>query len=182
MTGRRSMDAAKNSENVTSVFEQVKAKIRSRWIASTCEEGGCSIALENAPTPFVLTRMHRSIAVDIEAIDLDGPRCDYVYIAGKYREKDVLIAPIELKSGGYKTREVSEQLQAGAEFAERVVPSVCSFVFVPVVAAPTTARRYLFRQLRHGVAFRGVKRPPELIRCGERLRTALEGVRMKGGE
>lgn len=167
---------------MTAVLEDVKANVRSRWIASRCDGKQCSVKLDNAPRPFVLTQMDRLTAIDIEAFGLGERRCDYVYIAGRYQEKDVLIVPIELKSGGYKTREVSEQLQAGAEFAERVVPSVCSFVFVPVVAAPTTARRYLFRQLRHGVAFRGVKRPPELIRCGERLRTALEGVRMKGVE
>lgn len=173
MTGQKSMDAANNSKKRDRCFEQVEAKVRSRWIASECEERGCSIALDNAPTPFVLIRMHRSIAVDIETLDLDGPRCDYVYIAGRYRKKDVLIAPIELKGGGYKTSKVVEQLRAGAKFAEWVVPSGCSFVFVPAVAASDNRRRYFFHQLRHGVAFRGVKRLPELILCGERLQTAL---------
>lgn len=165
---------------MTDAFEQVKAKILSRWIASKCEEGDCSIALDNAPTPFVLTQMDRLRNVDIEALGLGDRRCDYVYIAGRYREKDVLIVPIELKGGGYKTSKVVEQLQAGAKFAEWVVPSECSCVFVPVVAASDNKRRDFFRRLRRSsVAFRELNRLPELIRCGERLQTALEGARMK---
>lgn len=174
------MDAANNSKNVADVFEQVKANVHSRWTASTCKDKGCSISLENAPRPFVLAWMDRLAPVDIKALGLDGPRCDYVYIAERYREKDVLIAPIELKGGGYKTSKVAEQLRVGAKFADRVVPSGCSFVFVPVVAASDTVRKHLFNRLKQGVAFRGVKRQPKLIRCGHRLRTALEGARMKG--
>ena len=56
-----------------------------------------------------------------EAHNVSGSRCDYiVFLADS--DTSAVVVPMELKSGGVDASEVAEQLQCGADFADRLVP------------------------------------------------------------
>lgn len=56
------------------------------------------------------------------AHDVSGGRCDYIVFLAE-SDAGTLVVPMELKNGGVDASEVAEQLQRGADFADRFVPN-----------------------------------------------------------
>ena len=89
--------------------------------------------------------------------------------------KDAWVAPIELKSGRFHADEVKDQLQKGADLADKWLPTNAAFRFVPVVAHGKGIPKHKIGALRQAaVTLRGQKRRPVLIRCHSPLREALD--------
>ena len=83
------------------------------------------------------------------------------------------MVPIELKGGDVKASEVSEQLQEGANFAERFTPTATETVCLPRLFH-TGIHKKEFQQLqRASVRFRGEAQPIKTARCGSSLRQTL---------
>ena len=131
----------------------------------------CSIRMAGMP------RDHVTIDMDCPDLPLssNSKRCDFLFV-GK-NDSDAWVAPIELKSGGFRTMSVAAQLQVGADLADCWLPAKANFRFVPVVAHGQGIHREQSRALRRAyVNLRGQRRRPSLVHCGSALRQALCSV------
>lgn len=126
--------------------------------------------MKDAPQPRVVVDFDRPGAPARQ----DGLRCDYLFIAeggdGCFR-----VAPLELKKGRLHAGEAVRQLRAGAETAERLVPSGEKAAFRPIAAAGgiPKAERNELKKPDNKVRFHGRKEEVRLMQCGAPLVRAL---------
>ena len=148
------------------LVDDVSANVPNSCLVSRARAQGCSVSLPGTPASRLL------IDMDCRELGLDqrASRCDYLFVG----DDGDWVVPMELKRGNIRASEVSRQLQAGARFAERVIPRRANVNFLSVVAhggkVDRTERRALeSTQFR----FRGKSVGVELIRCGQPLSDAL---------
>ena len=154
---------------MTSLVEAVAGHVHASCVKTRCRKDRCSASMQGTPAKRVL------IDLDCEALRIsDLRRCDFLFVG----ETGALawVVPIELKSGTYRASDVAEQLQGGANIAERWLPDDRSFRFVPVLVfgkAGHKKRRQNLRAVR--ITLRSQSRQPELIRSGKPLASVLQG-------
>ena len=107
------------------------------------------------------------VVVDMDAVFPSGQRgqkqCDYVIFFLNTSQDTCFTVPIELKRGTIKG--AGEQLQQGADFADRYVPRGYKTICVPILfhkGISTLAHRALQKRK---VRFRGTKMTVETTRC-----------------
>ena len=84
------------------------------------------------------------------------------------------VAPVELKSGGFKASTVIAQIQGGADAADKWLPPGNAFRFAPVLVHGKGVDRQNLKKLRRArIKLRGHEPAPVLIRCGAKLTSAL---------
>lgn len=126
---------------------------------------GCSVSLKNAPQPFFLIQMD----CDKLPIGQNETRCDYIFIGGSNR---VWLVPMELKKGDLGVSEVMKQLQAGTQFAEKIIPRNEQVSFVPIAVFGGKAHPIELRKLRQSanqIRFRNQQFNIQLLKCGKPL-------------
>ena len=128
--------------------------------------------MDNAPEPYVL------IDMDCREFSLsqNARRCDFIF----FSDGGNLVAPIELKAGKPRASELVNQLQAGAQFAEGIVPQGAKVRLVPVAVYGGRAHRSEINKLSEKssqIRFRGKSTTIELLKCGRPLVDALKGQR-----
>ena len=150
------------------VISTVSGSVDQKCQVSVCRAQGCSVSLHGMPTARVIV----DLDCDELGIDPDRKRCDYVFFGEG--EGITCVAPIELKSGGFRESDVVEQLQGGADEANRWLPQRCSFQFVPILAHGKRIPKQGLKALREKkIRLREHTRQAVLIRCGETLKRAL---------
>lgn len=151
---------------MTTAFEQVKVDDSS--LSQECEKQGCEVDLTDVPPPYHLIDMDR-----LEPL-ARRHRCDYLLIGVDHGlDYDLYVALLELKSSGFNPQKVSEQLEAGAKVAEKIVPNVqCRLV--PVVAHDGAHRREINKLAKHPVHFRDKPYAIETMKCGEEVAKHLK--------
>lgn len=151
---------------MTSAFGQVT--VAHEALTDECEKQGCEVGLAGVPTPFHLIDMDRPGAPAQK-----GSRCDYLLVGTDSRPNyDLYVAPLELKSSGFRAQSASRQLASGAKAAERIVPKArCRFV--PVVAHRGAHRREIDELAKHPVRFRRKAYAIRLVKCCGELAEAL---------
>lgn len=157
---------------VAAVSDAVPGGCRS----DSCDKEGCTLSVGIAKVKRIL--------VDLDCPDLHIPpdlkRCDYVFVGEKNtkaKNTKAWVAPIELKSGRFDAAKVIDQLQGGAETVEekKWLPDDGAFQFVPVLAHGRDLRIKQRNELRsHTVHLCGQTRRVALVRCGGRLKDALD--------
>ena len=151
---------------MTGLVEAVRAKVPSGCIARGCSARGCSVSMRDAPRPNVIVNMDCD---DLE-IQQGDSRCDFMFVSD-----DGWVVALELKRGKPDANEIVGQLQAGARFAERIVPEGASVQFRPVaVYGGKLHRNEVNRFRRSQIRFRGRRVNLELLRCGRRLNDILK--------
>lgn len=135
--------------------------------ATKCSGAGCSLELNNLPKPYVL------IDMDCKELKLTASnRCDYLFISNK--ERQCLVVPIELKSGGLDASQVIKQLQAGSKFAASIMPQNIRVHFIPIVAHGGRSHPHELKKLRQQrIRFRQIQAQIKLTRCGRSLSDQL---------
>ena len=133
---------------------------------------GCSVGLKNAPQPFCLIQMD----CDKLPIGQNEKRCDYIFIGGS---DGIWLVPMELKKGALGASEVKKQLQAGAQFAEKIILKNEQILFLPIAvfgrkAHPTELRK--LRQPANRIRFRNQRFSIQLLKCGRHLFEAINKV------
>lgn len=148
-----------------SVVESVRQQVDSSCEADECEEDGCVATLEGVRGNYIL------VSLDCPELRLlSVTRADYILATDAN-----VVACVELKGGRMKRREdrakAVEQLQASAEFVERMLLSdVASLVFRPVLVHEREFGAALSRSwARRKVVFRGKDYPIRRVRCGNSL-------------
>ena len=153
------------------VAESVRAKVAPNCITKRCRKGKCSISIQG-------------MSGESFAIDMDHPkapvgryetRCDYLFLGSTNASGNQWVAPLELKEGDVRASEVVQQLQAGADVADRLVPASPQVNFRPVVASGRIHKgeRAKLRENSNKVRFRGERKVVRRMRCGERLDAEL---------
>lgn len=154
------------------IVEAVSHAISHRCHTHDCNKEACSISVRTAAP------RKKRVIIDLDCIELpiprDRKRCDYVFIGEKNGK--TWVVPIELKSGGFNAADVVDQLQGGADEADTWLPPGVHFLFLPVLAhgkSPVRPRQHT--KLRSTkVNMRGQVKQVVTIRCGERLKDALD--------
>ena len=100
------------------VLDKIQSQVGADNLSSSCSRDGCQVSMADVPSRRVVIDADRAFpAHQME----EGKQCDYILF---FTSQDTLFAvPMELKSGGVDASAVSEQLQRGAEFAARFVPT-----------------------------------------------------------
>ena len=148
-----------------------------REIEDSCVEAGplrrkdCEVSLEGAPQPRVV-------------IDFDKPgsplgerktRCEYLFVADRAGSGGWVV-PMEFKSCRMRVSKVVEQLGAGAQVAERIVPKQDPISFCPVAVVYDPINKKQRRDLKdagNAVRYRGRCEPVRVLLCGALLTEAL---------
>lgn len=154
---------------------ELVAMVRSRVNGTCIAEGkirkkGCSVSLRE--------RSQNHLVIDLDKLNApqnqDQTRCDYLFVENILGESGWVV-PLELKRGGVEASEVVRQLQAGADFAEKLVDKRLNVRFSPVVASRNMnkAQRDALRKPASGIRFHGKQVFVDRIRCGAPLADAL---------
>ena len=148
------------------VLGRIRTQIGTESLGGSCSRDGCRVYMTDVPFPRIVVDVDRASRVH----EITGKRCDYILFFLGVAKDILVIVPMELKSGGVDTSAVSEQLQRGAEFAERFTSNrtemgtVCHPVLFHGKRIHEKARKALNRAK---VRFRGRQLTIKTARCGQ---------------
>ena len=152
---------------MTLLVDAVKGRVSAACVGGKIEANNCKASLKDMPSEHV--------AVDLDCVtskQVDGAkRADYVYVAN-----DGSVAVIEIKKGSVGIERVVDQLQGGADIADkRLLPNDATLVFRPVLVRGGSGKAKHERQKRKRdrVCFRNVDYDIVPIKCGAPLNTAF---------
>ena len=160
---------------MTDLIEHIKRKIPSPCCVRRCHKEKCTVDLKQAPSPFV------RIDLDCDRLDLEegSRRCDFLFASQEDKGKPGLVGVLELK-GRPKASIVVAQLQAGAQFAESVLPRDVELQFRPILfysgglrGAERDSIRNASIRFRHPKKGGVLKTRVILKSCGSPLKDAL---------
>ena len=148
-------------------LQSVRSQVDSRMVAHRCSKEGCKVPLQGAPQPHLV-------------LDLDRPgsplgksetRCDYLLV-GEYGGQSGWAVALELKRGKVHA-EVANQLQAGADVVDALVPQQADVGFTPVVAGRGFHSNVKKTLAKQRIQFRQVQMAVVLMSCGKPLAKAV---------
>lgn len=160
---------------MTDLCDYFKESIPSSCCRTRCHKPGCKVDLRQAPSPFVL------IDMDCGQLEIEegANRCDFLYVSQGAGDTPGWVAALELK-GRPKSSEIVAQLQAGAQFAAKVLAGDVEVRFRPIAFYSGGFRGAEREKLRKAsIRFRHPKqgivldRKVILRRCGSSLKEAL---------
>lgn len=125
------------------------------------QRSGCRLSMQGITTgKFILVDIDR-----VTGYRFVGKTCDFVLFLEDSRG-DLIVAPIELKNTRIEPSDVNAQLQGGANYASRIVPSGIRCSFVPVVIHGKTIHDNQRRSLnKKRVTFQKQKRIIRIAKC-----------------
>lgn len=154
--------------NESSVVEEVRRAVPEGCLSTRCRKEGCTVSMRGVPEPWLLIDLDHPQA----PADLNETRCDYIFIGGS---GSAWVAPLELKSGRLRAREIVPQLQAGAAIADKIVPRNAEVQFRPIAVyggSGASGFRTSARGSQH-VRFRNRRVEIRLHKCRTPLALAL---------
>lgn len=154
----------------------VRDKVSKKCCVRRCQKEGCKVPLSNELNPFVLIDMDQPCSLS----EKNAKRCDFLFFSG-YEGKDWVV-PLELQKGKAYASKILEQLQAGADIAEKLVPKGENLEFRPVAAYGGDLRRNEWNVLRQTkVKFRQKRELVRLKKCGTNLTQFLRSTPLRSG-
>ena len=153
------------------VTQAVRSAIPHGCITRRCREESCSLSLGGtSQQAFAIDMNH-----DDSPVDQNQTHCDYLFVGSLSGLNEEWVVPIELKRGAIGATEARDQLQAGADAADRLVPRDldCRFLPLAVSGRLAQAERAQLRKNSHMIRFRGRRVLIERVRCGSRLADSL---------
>lgn len=157
---------------MTTPWQQINAKVAKvdhQCLANKMDKHGCSVGLDEAPTPFMVIDLDHAMA----PVKTSAVKCHYLFFAQR-PSAGLWAVPLELKSSAVNPNRALSQLQAGAATAEQLTKGLSPVVFVPVVAQGRKTRRRQYQELRKKrVVFRSEEHPIELMDCGTDLQVDI---------
>lgn len=145
------------------VLDMLRSKVGDDNLVRSCSAEGCRVDMSGVPSPRVIVDADRAWP----AHGIEGGRCDRVLFVIDGVPGRLVAVPIELKSGGVDASKAAQQLQTGADFVHRFVPSAARLKCRPILIH----RRSLDRQERKTlnrakIRFRGQHLTIATARCG----------------
>lgn len=164
---------ARASGGRVSLVEHVRPRINKEWLATNCEDAGCSLSLGDLPQESLLVRVDQPAIGGVDR----GAMCDFIWL-GKHAEEDRVVA-IELKSGSFRVSQVVEQLQQGADQARQWLSGYggSKVTFRPIFAhggkGDKKGRQDLREKAANRIRFRKRSYEIKIVRCGSSLEDAF---------
>ena len=153
------------------VTQVVRSAIPRGCITRRCREEGCSLSLSGtSQQAFAIDMNH-----DDSPSDQNQTHCDFLFVGSLSGQNEEWVVPIELKRGEIGASEARDQLQAGADAADQLVPHGLDFRFLPLAVSRSmnSAERAQLRKDSHKIRFRGRRVLAERTRCGSQLADIL---------
>ena len=151
---------------MSAIVARIKKVVPQSCQTSRHSKDGCSVSMKGAP------RLRVTVDMDCEDIEIQGHRCDYLFVCGHDNRTWVVL--IEMKSGKFRVSDVKDQLQGSALYTQTLLAAGDQFIFVPVLAHGKSVHRLDLTKLRQvKVTLRDKIEQPKLIRCGEPVTKAL---------
>ena len=154
---------------MSEVLNQIRAQVGEENLSTLRSRSRCGVNMTGAPSPRVVIDADRAFP----AHGMTGKRCDYIIFFCDTDQNCLVTVLIELKGGDVKASDVSEQLQEGANFAERFTPEATETVCLPRLFHRGIHKREFQQLQRASVRFRGEQEPIKTARCDSSLIRAL---------
>ena len=153
------------------VTHEVRDAVPDACITRSCREQGCSLSLNGTSRQAFAIDMNH----DDAPINRNQTHCDFLFVGSLAGESEEWVVPIELKRGEIGASEARDQLQAGADAADRLVPRDLELTFLPLAVSGSMARaeRDQLRKSSHRIRFRRQMVLVERTRCGSDLADVL---------
>ena len=151
---------------MSKIFNRIRAQVGPENLSESCSRDGCRVYMTDVPSPRIVVDVDRAS----QAHGISGKRCDYILFFTSGTRDTLVMVPMELKSGTVNASTASEQLQQGAELAERftrnriAVGAVCYPILFHGKRIHEKARKALNRAK---VPFRGRQLTIKTARCGQ---------------
>ena len=148
------------------ILSRIRAQVGTESLSRSCSRDGCRVYMTDVPSPRIVVDVDRASQVH----EISGKRCDFILFFTSAAKDLLVMVPMELKSGEINASAASEQLQRGAELAERftrnriAVGSVCHPILFHGKRIHEKARKALNRAK---VRFRGRQLTIKTARCGQ---------------
>ena len=151
-----------------SLVQEVRNAIPKSCVSSDCKGSGCTLKLNGLRPERIIVKMDCS---DLQIGD-DVARCDYIFFG-----EQNWVMPIELK-GNVDKFSIFDQLNTGAQLAEKFVPNSLKVIFRPVIAHSSTVSRHITNKIKQNhattrVKFRQENYAVKFIKCGSPLLNAM---------
>ena len=157
--------------------EKIQSNLRTKCIVNKMERQGCILCLRGTPKPYLF------IDLDLPGSPLSAndTRCDYLAFVDSIGEMPY-VAPVEFKSTW--RGKIVKQLQAGANEAERQVPSQvrCRFRPIGVIKHFPKGGRKDIRKSVSCVLFRDRSEVIRIATCGDKFVEILQASTHQRGE
>lgn len=156
---------------VDEILHWIRSRVGTEHLSDSCSGDGCRVFTTGVPTDRVIVDADRAFP----AHNIEGKRCDYVLFFLSTAKDTLVVVPMELKSGRVDVSDASEQLQRGADFANRFAPAqsgvkpVCHPVLFHGKGLHNKERTDLNRTK---VRFRGQRLTIKTARCGRQRNLA----------
>ena len=102
------------------ILKTIQNKVGEANLSDSCSRHGCNVSLEGVPHPRVIVNADAPSLAPVEQDRMK--RCDYILFFMNAEDNTLVIAPMELKSGGVDASEAVLQLTWGVGFAASVAP------------------------------------------------------------
>ena len=162
---------------MTELCSYFRESIPSACCVKRCNKEGCKVDMNEAPFPFILIDMD----CDLLEIDEQSNHCDFLFVSQGDGDTPGWAAALELK-GRPESSKIIEQLQAGAQFAARILSRDADIQFRPIAFYGGRMHREELTRLRSAsIRFR---HPKARIVLKERvvLRSCLKRVNWAPGD
>lgn len=99
------------------VLSTIRLRVGEQNLSDSCSRHGCRVYMNDMPRCRVIVDSDLAFP----AHNVSGGRCDYILFLITPDTDALVVVPMELKSGSVDASEAAEQLQCGADFADRFV-------------------------------------------------------------
>ncbi|MDE0638483.1 MAG: hypothetical protein OXI43_21790 [Candidatus Poribacteria bacterium] len=147
------------------ILSQMRQLVGEENLISSCSGGGCRVYLTDIPPERLIVDVDRLF----DAHGLKSKRCDRFVLFTNLNKDSLVVVLIELKSGGFNTTDVFQQLQLSADFISGIIPKGCMTECIPILFHGKGMHKVQNTDLRRSeVLFRGEKVPIRRNNCGTR--------------
>ena len=150
---------------MSEVLNEIRTQVGEENLSTLRSRSGCGVNMTEAPSPRIVIDADSAFP----AHGMAGKRCDYIIFFYDTVKNYLAVVPIELKGGDVKASEVSEQLQEGANFAERFTQETTETVCLPRLFHRGIHKKEFQQLQRASVRFRGENTPIRTARCDSPL-------------
>ena len=102
------------------LLTEIAERVDQECLSTSCSGDGCRVYLEDVPPSRIIV----DLECEFKRRKIDTKRCDYVLFYADTTQNILVVVLIELKSGTFKTTDVSEQLQKAADFVMEIFGSL----------------------------------------------------------
>ena len=166
------------------LLTEIGKQVNDKCLSKSCKDQGCRVYLTDTPSDRVIV----DLECEFKQRKKRTKRCDHIIFCGKTPYTNLVVILIELKSGGFKTPAITDQLQGAADFVTEMfgklpeetnaVLNTLEITCVPVLFHGKGIDRFQLRELeRAKVRFLSQKPAIQRRKCGEpkNLASVLKG-------